>query len=60
MRLLLDDLLTKRSREFMIPVPDSKLCPHFFKVDENTCVIDGTIDGLDPNSDHGLAVHEVE
>ena len=28
------------------------------QTDSETCVIDGTIDGLVPNSKHGLAIHE--
>merc|ERR1712173_352057 len=30
----------------------------FMQTDSETCVIDGTIDGLVPNSKHGLAIHE--
>ena len=30
----------------------------FSQIDENKCVIDGTVDGLSPNSTHGLAIHE--
>ena len=30
----------------------------FVQVDAETCVIDGTLDGLSPGAEHGLAIHE--
>ena len=30
----------------------------FVQLDEATCLIDGTLDGLTPGQEHGLAVHE--
>ena len=29
----------------------------FVQVDAETCVIDGTLDGLSPGAEHGLAIH---
>ena len=29
----------------------------FVQVDSETCVIDGTLDGLRPGAEHGVAIH---
>ena len=29
----------------------------FVQVDSETCVIDGTLDGLSPGAEHGVAIH---
>ena len=31
---------------------------HFVQLDADTCVIDGTLDGLSPGGEHGIAIHE--
>ena len=42
------------NQSFIISIPG---VIRFVQVDSETCVIDGTLDGLSPGAEHGVAIH---